>query len=291
MSADEQIEWKLKQLKVPEVDVQAKVMGQIVRANSPQSIMHKRMVLTVTILIFLVGTGFASFTFMNLYHDNGSIAFTVENDNDANSRPILTEEMSAKFLSLIEPGEAIAIYNPEGNPDHIITSREKPMEITHYPSFRERVGNSFVLPEHIAGYHFVHGVIHHVLEPPDIDRLINDSQKQNGEIVFEKIRVTPEIYGLTMTLLGNGDEYLVSLFQGERWNTVYTDFKKIEKSKVIKVLGSEGFLSFEEGKAIFLWRKKIGGQDIFYRITTNEASKDMETTLVMLIEHLAKPTR
>lgn len=288
MSGDQQIERQIKKLQIPEIDVHDKVMGRINRMQPPQKMLNKRlMIIAVTALLFLIGTGFASVTFINLYDENGSIALSIKSFNDDNQKSVLTEEASRKYLSLIMPGEAIAIYNPEGNPQNIVSILEKPIEITNFELFGNIAKNVLPLPESISGqFVFVKGVVHHVVDYPDVQNLISKSQLHTGDVVFEKTNVTTEIYGVTMTISMNGDEYLASMHKGERWDNVYTDFENVKQTKAIKVLGSEGLLMFEEGKVIFMLRLNNGDKDVFYHVTTNETSKDIETNLVLLMEQL-----
>lgn len=289
MSIDHLMEQQIKQLQFPEINVQDKVMKRLDSTTMKHT--NHRLILAVVVLIFLIGTGFASVTFINLYNKSGSLAFSVKGFDENNTAPVLTEELSKKYLELIKPGEAIAIYSPVRNPNNIVSVLEKPIEIYSLKELRQYVEQSFLVPRDIPSHViFKSGTVHHLLGQPNIQQLISKSQARNGEVVSEIMDVKDEIHGVTMNFLVNGNEYSASMYQGGRWNTVYTELKRMKETRIIQIRQSEGLLIFNEGKTVLLWRLEKEQGDVFYRITTDEQLDKAESNIIALL-NLIIPSR
>lgn len=80
------------------------------------------------------------------------------------------------------------------------------------------------------------------------------------------------------------------MYQGSIWNTVYTDLKRMEETRIIQIRQSEGLLMFNEGKTVLVWRLEKEQGDVFYRITTYEQLDKAESNIIALL-NLIIPSR
>jgi hypothetical protein len=76
------------------------------------------------------------------------------------------------------------------------------------------------------------------------------------------------------------------MYQGSRWNTVYTDLKRMKETRIIQIRQSEGLLMFNEGKTVLVWRLEKEHGDVFYRITTDEQIVKAESNIIALLDLL-----
>lgn len=279
MSTYNHWERQVKQLRIPEIQIQDRVMNQlaITGAHTNQrrwsGWKRKPVLLIAMILLFLFATGFASMALIHLYDQDGRVVLTVKGYNADNSKYELAEEDRMKYMNLLQPGEAIAIYNPVGNPDRIVYVLEKPFEITNYHALSSLVQPAFRLPEELPehlGYRS--GAVYHLLGESNIQQLIEQSEANGGEAVWEKVEVKEDIKGVTMNFIIQGQEYTASLYEGSYWHTVYTDLEKWQDTQVITIGQSEGVLYRQEGRSKLMWMSDQGQGDVFYQITANGQS-------------------
>lgn len=283
------MERQMKRLQMPEINVQDQVMKRLDNSTMKQTyrVRNNRVILAVIVLLLLLGTGFASVTFINLYDKEGSLSFSIKGFDKDNPAPVLTQELSKKYLELIKPGEAIVVYNPVGNPGNIVSSLQKPIEIYSLEELRQQAGSLYHIPEELPNYVvFKSGVLHHELEDPDIQHLISKSQASNGDVVSEKVDFKNEVHGVTMKFIVKGNEYSASQYQGSRWNTVYTDLKDKKDLRVIQVRNSDGLLMLDEGRTILMWRSEKEQGEAFYYLSTKGLPSNTESQLVSLLELL-----
>lgn len=276
MSTYNHWERQVKQLRIPEIQIQDRVMNQLELAHVGAHASQKRwsgwkrkpVMLTAMILLFLFATGFASMALIRLYDQDGRVVFTVKGYDADNSKYELAEEDRLKYMNLLQPGEAIALYDPTGNPDRIVLVLEKPFEITDYHALSSLVQPAFRLPEELPE-HFGYrsGVVYHLLGEPNIQQLIEQSEAIGGEAVWEKVEVKEDIKGVTMNFIVQGQEYTASLYEGSYWHTVYTDLEKWQDTQVISIGLTEGVLYKQEGRSTLMWMSDQGHGDVFYRIT------------------------
>lgn len=273
MSTHDHWEMQVKQIRIPEIQIQERVMNRLAGggayANQKRLPVWKRkpVMLTAMLLLFLFATGFASITLIQLFHQDGHVLFTVKGYDAHNSKYELAEEDRMKYMNLLQPGEAIAIYNPAGNPDHIVSVLEKPIEMTDYHALSSLVQPAFrlprELPEHLG---YTSGVVYHLLGEPNIEKLIEQSEVNGGEVVWEKVEVKEDIKGVTINLMFQGREYIASLYEGSYWQTMYTDLEQWKDTQVIPIGQSEGVLYKREGRSVLMWMSDQEQGGVFYQI-------------------------
>ncbi len=290
MNIDHQLERQLGNMEFPQINVHDQVMQRVQTARkSSYRFRFRGVVLTAIIAVLVLGTGFASVMFINLYNQDGQLTFSIKGFDKDNTGPILTDQQKKEYLQLIDPGEAIALYIPDGNPQNIVSTLQKPIEITDYVQLQIQLKDNIYLPEEISSsFEFMHGIVHYAVEEPAIQRLINKSEENNGNIVFEKLKVTEEVMGTTLYFNIDGEEYSVAKMKGNRWNNLYTNIDKMERKQKINVNGSEGLLSYQDGNAAFVWHSAGSAEDAFYSINTKETANHVESNIVALVESLAK---
>lgn len=290
MNIDHQLERQLGNMEIPQINVHDQVMQRIQTARkSSYHFRFRGVVLTAIIAVLVLGTGFASVMFINLYNQDGQLTFSIKGLDKDNTEPILTDQQTKEYLQLIEPGEAIALYIPDGNPQNIVSIFQKPIEITDYAQLQFQVRDTIYLPKDISSpFEFMYGIVHYEVEEPTIQRLIKKSEENNGNIVFEKLKLTEEVMGTTLYFNIDGEEYSVAKMKGDRWNSLYTNMDKMKQKQKINVNGSEGLLSYQDGNAEFVWHSAGSAEDAFYSISTKETSNHIESNIVALVESLAK---
>lgn len=287
MSMSQQWERQIKGMQFPEIDVHHQVMGCLNTSPRFSRKVKQKWIISVAVLLFLFGTGFASANFIQLRFEDGSLALSIKSLDDDHSS-IYPEEMTDSYRQLLEPGEAMGLYNPNGNPQQIVTSFERPLETLNYGELRERVEPFVALPAQIsAPFVFQKAVIHHVIENVDVQQFISQSEAEGGKIVARKLNVTDEIHGVTLQFLAGEDSYSAAMLDGKSWSNIYTDLSKLKRTQVIPVMGSEGLLAYKDDMVIFMWRTTLGSQDLYYEIKTNESADEAETVILELLNILA----
>ncbi|MFC4598641.1 hypothetical protein [Cohnella hongkongensis] len=291
MSTNEPFERQIKSIRIPEIDIRERVRKQLMTDNKSRTRAWKSKptMLTAAALLIMILSGFASAAFIGLHNQNGQLIFSLKGYDDNNRAYSLPEEIVERFLQSIQPGEAIAIYSPAGNPDRHVSVQEKPIEIYEYEELKRRVPqHSFHLPSDLPdNVLFKSGVVHHLLGHPDIDRLIRQSEANGGEAVSEKVPVYQhQVQGVTLQFALEGNEYTAAMYEGSVWHTMYTDMSEIEGSRHIPVGQSEALLLMKEGKRELIWKSDKEQGDVFYRITANGQSTGSESHMVSLLELL-----
>lgn len=288
MSID-RIERRIANMWIPEIQVKDQVMGKLSNpsAIAPLSKRSSRWLLAAAIVLLLLGTAFISLRAINLYRDDGKLSFTVKNYDETNRAPVLQEELREKYLEMLKPGEAMAIYNPIDNPSQVVTVLQKPEEFADMEEMRLRVQTRFPIPTALpSGMSFIGGTIHHSVGQPDIEKLISRSQAEGGTVTWEKISVDSEIHGVTLNVSKGGSEYAGSIYNGSRWKTVYSDFTKMKETRILPINGTEGLIVSDEGTTALLWRSEPEQGSFFYRITTGNQTTSSDLDLLAVLNAL-----
>lgn len=290
MSADLRLEEQIKQLQFPEVSVSDQVMEKITAKKLRRPIWHQnRIVFTCAIFIVLLGAGFSTAKWIQLYHKNGDLLLSVKNFDANNPKPnsVYSEDMINKFLNEIQVGEAIAIYDPSQNANGIVLAREKTKTLFSWEEVKNVVKGEFPIPAELpAGLMFQEGYVYHELGLPDMTMLRNQSEAKKGQVVFEKVVVKDKITSAVMKVSISGVEYTISLNEGSRWDTVYTDLTNMKQLKKIPIGRSEALLSLDEEATVLRFRSEASQGDVYYTITASDTSPHTEKQLLYLLELL-----
>lgn len=271
----------IRMMPIPEVDVHDRVMERI--TVHPRSVKWSgRLIIAFTAILIVIGTGFTTWTMIRLFDANGNEVFSVKDSQD--SEPVLTEDEQRHYLSLLHPGEAMAVYDPSNNPERIITVIFKPLEIYGWETLRQQADPMFSLPAVIPDpFVFQRGYLEHVPKSPDQDRISQASEANGGSVIFEKVKITEEIHGVTMHFMADGQAYTASLYKGDRWERVYRDLQNMEQTETVTVAGVEGLFTVSEGQAVLMWRSGSAPEAVFHYLTTDEVSLHRQDRLVSLL--------
>lgn len=126
MSTVQSFEQQVNEIKIDEIDVNEQVMMVISsRKNRRNMLQPKLLIAAVISLVLIAGTGIASFHMINLNNEKGEHWVSILPFNEEQAKPATEiSGMSDYYLTLIEEGEAIAVYNPTNNEDQVVTVRQ-----------------------------------------------------------------------------------------------------------------------------------------------------------------------
>jgi hypothetical protein len=285
------IEAEVKSISIPSIDLHDRVMEQVYGLEKkPQSsrFTPPKLVLGLSILfILLVGTGYTALHYINLFDQRGERTLSILNWNGDNQpSPKLTPEVREAALALIQPGEAVAIYNPANNSKRIVNTLEKPIEYLNYSEFLGKVGHFTELPSTIGTpFTYIKGIAHHELaDHPDLNMLYERSLANGGSIEYEVLGVDSLIHGITIETAVSNVSYFASIYKGSRWNGVYTDLQDKDSARVIPFRQADAILMTDTHEMELLWKPNKNGP--FYSIQTNSPSANSETMMMLLLDSL-----
>ncbi|RAV19493.1 hypothetical protein [Paenibacillus contaminans] len=289
MITNQTIEKKLEKLAIPEIDVHDEIMRRVKLPYNRKryNITSRTVILASVLLLALVGSGYAYFTSISLFNDKGDQTLSIRAYDQDNKPSVYTAEELDAALERIQPGEAVAIYKQEGNPEGIVSVMEKPLRLTSLDVLRSQAGPLFALPwqdsESIA---FVEGSIQHHVGEPDIAQLQKQSITNEGQIAALLVNVEEEITGVTVRALVEGESVSASITEAKRWGTYYTDLSKMSTIGKVNIRGAEGLLSTNESGTELVWRSGMGNSGLFYRISAESNSPHTEAKLMAMLEWL-----
>ena len=289
MSAVQSFEQQVNEIKVPEIDVHDQVMYAIsTREHRSNPIQSKWLIAAVISLVLVVGTGFASVKIINLYNDKGEQWVSILPFNEEQEKPaISTDGTSDYYLTLIEEGEAIAVYNPNNNDDRVVAVRTKPVQYKQWDRLIMDVSDSFPLPASLNDqFIFQFATISHAAVEPNTESLIEESRANGDKVTYEKLELLDDVQSLTLVLMVGGYDYTVSMFEGQSWETVYTDQIHNGGSQQLKISGIDGYLTSNEHRTNVMWRSSEEMGDVFYDVSTNNTSPHAAEEITSLLSQM-----
>lgn len=289
MSMIQSLEQQVNEMKIAEIDVHDQVMHAIsARKNRRNTIQPKLLIAVVISLVFIVGTGFASVKFINLYNDKREQWVSILPMNEEEARlSAETRGISDYYLTLIEEGEAIAVYNPNNNDDQVVSVRPKPVQHNEWNQLIIDVGDRFPLPKSLSEqYDFQFATINRAAIEPNTEKLIEESKANGNKVTYEKLKLEEDIHSLTMVLMIGGNDYTISMYEGKSWGTVYTTEFNKEGSQPFKVGGIDGYITSDEFQTFAMWRSSESMGDVFYQIYTNNTSHQANDEIKTLLNEL-----
>ena len=148
MSAVQSFEQQVNEIKVPEIDVHDQVMHAISARKNRSIMFQPKLLIAVAIsLVVLMGTGFASVKIINLYNDKGEQWVSILPFNEEQTKLQIAERgILDYYLTLIEEGEAIAVYSPNNNDNRVVSVSSKPVEYKQWDRLIMDVSDSFPMP-------------------------------------------------------------------------------------------------------------------------------------------------
>lgn len=285
-------EWsrRLMNIQVPQVDIKEQVMSELTNKSRRNTVVwyRKPQMIIASIVVTALLSGFITTSIIGIHNDEGKLIFSLRSFNEEQQAPLLQQSVMDDYLATIEPGEAIAVYSPVNNPQHIVTARDKPII---YEELDELLANitdgSLYIPNLAANdIVFKQGFIQYELGKPDHDLMIAKSVQNNGETVVEQVPVLDQINGVTMFLEVDNQEYTVSMLEGSRWHTVYTDLSQVKTHQTIATNNGDALLIERKDGQQLLWKSNVGEPDFFYKISVEGKSAVEAEQMVALLQLL-----
>lgn len=287
MSTTKSLEQQIRDIQLPQIDIHDSVMHTISSKKQPINIFQSKLLVASVICILLIGTGFASLKYMKLYNDKGEEWVNIQPYNQQHTRPNTDTNDFNEYLSLLNEGEAIAVFNPINNDGQVVSVLTKPITYMQWNDFKEKVGNRFPLPKVLdAGFSFNSGGISLTAVMQDNKKLIQESMENGNKITYEKVDVLDQIAFISMSLLKESHEYTISMFNGPLWDTVYTDMLNSPNLQKIVVHGTEGIVATNSDESEAIWRSSAEHGDVFYSITTTNKTEQVANEIVSLLSML-----
>lgn len=290
MSMAQNFEQQVSDIKIPEIDVHDRVTAAISSRKNKKNIVHPKLLIAAVIsLLFIVGTGFASVKIINLYNEQGEQWVSIQPFNEENAKPeTTTRGVSDYYLTLIEEGEAIAVYHPDNNKDQVVYVRSKPVEYRQWDKLVNDSRHSFSLPSSLSDkFDFQFAIIHRAAVEPNKDSLIEESRTNGNKVTYEKLKLLEEVLAVTLNFIIGDYNYTVTMSEGRSWETVYTDLFHNVGSQKLKVSGIDGFLTTDEYGTKMLWRSSDEMGDVFFDVSTSNTSPHVAEELTSLLNQLA----
>lgn len=286
MNLNQAFEQQIKRMQIPNVDVHRQVMDSIQRERfAKQPCLRLKMGVVLSVMIGLFVTGFASASIYLLQDSTGDTAFRVQpfdSDNPMTERSEIEREAFGK----LEPGEAIAVYDPNRN-QPIISAQMKPFEVTSYQTLVDRVAPYFRLPAQLASsINFQIGYITYDIKNVDIEQMRARSDKQGGAVVYEPLEVKESIAAIALHMEVKGEQMITSVYAGEKWEQVFTNTEQMDEVEKITYAGSEALLFQREGTWQLMYRANVESRDHFYMITTDNTSQKAKDSLLTVLSWL-----
>ncbi|MFD2114338.1 hypothetical protein ACFSTH_00860 [Paenibacillus yanchengensis] len=292
MNRDSGLERQLKNIEIHYIDVREQVMEQIAAKHEKRRRIRysKPQIIIASIAVAGLLTGFAATAVVGIHNEQGKLIFSIRGFNDDNLPPLEQVEVVDQYVNQLQPGEAIAIYSPVNNPENIITVRDKPIIYEQLEMLKANVPqDQFDIPALDANnIQFKRGYVQYELGRPDSSRLIDESIQNDGKTVVEKVPVLDQILGVTMFIEMENQEYIVSILEGSRWQTLYTDLEKVKAHRTIVTEHGDALLIEREDGQQLMWKSDDGQQDLFYEMSVQGKSEAGADRLVALLQFLLK---
>jgi len=289
MSTVQSFEQQVNEIKIAEIDVHDQVMYAISAGKNRRNIAQPKLLFAAVIsLAFIMVTGFASVKIINLYNEKGEKWVSIQPFNEEQAKPVLsTGGVSDYYLTLIEEGEAIAVYNPNNNVNGVVSVRSKPVEYKQWDRLVMDASYSFPLPASLNDkFDFQFANINRAGVEPNTERLIEESRAKGNKVTYEKLKVFEEILSVTLVFNISEYNYTVTMSEGQSWETVYTDQFHNEGSQQLIVSGIDGYLTSNEHQTLALWRSSEEMGDVFFNISTNNTSPRVAEEITSLLSQL-----
>jgi hypothetical protein len=286
MNVREPIERRIQAIRIPEIDVSEKVMARLEsRERTTRGWgLRRRWVLACAAVLFVLGTGYASATWIELLQQDGRPAMVVQTFDSDNPEPI-ARKLAETYLSKIAPGEAIAVYDPSAGDR--VSVLEKPIVYDRFDRLRSAVNGAFPLPETLpADVSLREGRVYHELEHPDIGMLEEQSRLNGGQAAYAAVQVKESPVGLALILSHAGREYSVTMGEGRVWSTIHTDLNRKKETRVVNIRGTEGLMAISQDEAVLHWRSPRELGDVYYRISTAPGAEQLDAVLASVLERL-----
>ena len=276
------LETNLRSLHIPNVDVHDRVMEQIGGSRAKPALFKKTAFIMALSVAVVCVTGFAAVRMIiDLYNEQNMRVMTLKAFDEENPKPLqlFTEEEINGYLATLLPGESIALYRPENNPQKIIQYYSKPVEFERLAEMKAMIGGHYVPVAIPAAFEFIKGSIQYhpiSLDPMDI---YQQAAEHPGQPVALKAETSREMLNAAFHFRHGTDEYVVRLGDGARWHTVYTEQSKVSTSEVVKVSGIDGVITVAGGQKELMWNNG----ETYLSVSTTDLSADADRHLVELL--------
>ncbi|PZD96613.1 hypothetical protein DNH61_07410 [Paenibacillus sambharensis] len=290
MNSDFRLESRLKQIDIPEIDVEERVMISIKQRSlqGKHRKMFKPVVLASLIVLLIACTGYATAELLTLYDEKGRVTLQFHQETD--SGDILSRDEKQYYLGKVEAGKAIAVYKTEGNPEEITTTLVRPLIIEQLSELSGITVSEFIQPLVISEpLTFKSAKVTYM--PANLTKQEIDTLKRQaaGHIASQKIEVTDQIAAIDIELLYKGDAYWISIREGKGWEEIYTNLKG-RNSQTIKVDQSDGLVLDSSDELELYWRRDSEEASALY-VVKGQGNGDHEAeALTAVLEAFISPS-
>ncbi len=162
-----------------------------------------RLAVVIVLIISLTGTGIVYgdtiVTYiknLNFFHSNGDVAWSIETKKELGSYADIVDTNYSQLRLM--PGQAVAIYTVENNPDEIIVCQQEPLvfvDVNEFNSYKINSLDYTFAPEILQDYEFHEGrVTFDTILPDNYSKLMKDEARATGKnVVVKNVETSSEV--------------------------------------------------------------------------------------------------